>query len=240
MDRIQLNVNLRETKGKGGARKVRARGAVPGVIYGKGYKNINVEVNPKEMLVAISGASGMNTLLDIHVPKKGVVTALLKDYQADVISRDLTHLDFVKIDLAQKLSVAVPIRYVGKSEGVKEGGILEAIRRELEVECLPTAIPEFIEVDVSHLKVGQSMHIHEVKLPDGVILTHPDENFTLVSVVAPKEEEVVVAAPAEGAPAEPEVLTAKKPAEGEVAAPAGDKKAPAGDKKAPEGKPDKK
>lgn len=226
MDRVQLNVNLREANGKGAARKARARGVVPGIIYGKGFENINIEVNPKEMLQAISGASGMNTLMDINVPKHGVVTALLKDYQAHVITRDLTHLDFVKIDLTQKLSVSVPLHYVGKSEGVKEGGILEAIRRELEVKCLPTSIPEFIEVDVSHLKIGQSIHVNEVKFPEGVELAHHDENYTLVSVVAPKEEEVV-AAPAEGAPAEPEVLTAKKPAEGEAAA---------GDKKAPEGK----
>ncbi len=229
MDRVQLNVNLREAAGKGGARKARARGVVPGVVYGKGYENINVEVNDKEILTAISGKSGVNTLLDINIPKHGVVTALLKDYQADILTRKLTHLDFIKIDLSQKLSVSVPLHYVGKSEGVKEGGILEAIRRELEVKCLPTAIPEFIEVDVTALKIGQSIHVNEVKFPVGVELSHPDENYTLVSIVAPKEEEVV-AAPAEGAPAEPEVLTAKKPAEGEAA----------GDKKAPEAKAEKK
>lgn len=222
MDRVQLNVNLREAKGKGGARKVRAKESIPGVIYGKGYENINVQVNPREMVAAISGKSGMNTLIDLNVPQKGVVTVLLKDYQADLLTRKLTHLDFVKIDLTQKINVQVPIHYVGKSEGVKEGGILEAIRRELEVRCLPTAIPEFIEVDVSHLKMGQSLHLNDVKLPQDMEVNH-DENFTLASVVAPRAEEVV-AAPAEGTPAEPEVLTAKKPAEGE-AAPAGDKKA---------------
>lgn len=224
MDRVQLNVNIREAKGKGGARKVRARDSIPGVIYGKGYENINVEVNPKEMLSAISGKSGVNTLIDLNVPQKGVVTVLLKDYQADVLSRNLTHLDFVKVDLTQKINVQIPIHFVGKAEGVKEGGILEAIRREIEIRCLPTAIPEFIEVDVTHLKVGQSLHLNDVKFPDGIDMSH-EENFTLVSVAAPRAEEVV-AAPVEGAAAEPEVLTAKKPAEGEVVA--ADKK---GDKK---------
>ncbi len=224
MDRVQLNVNLREGSGKGVARKVRAKGSVPGIIYGKGYKNISVEVNSKEILTAISGKSGTNTLLDINIPNHGVVTAILKEYQADVLSRELTHLAFVKIDLSQKLNISVPIHFVGKSEGVKEGGILEAIRRELEVKCLPTAIPEFIEVDVSHLKVGQSIHVNEVKFLEGVELAHHEENYTVVSVVAPRAEEVV-AAPVE-APTEPEVLTAKKPAEGEAAAGAGDKKAP--------------
>lgn len=228
MDRVQLNVNLREVKGKGGARKVRAKDAIPGVIYGKGYGNVNVEVNPKEMLTAISGKSGMNTLIDLNVPQKGVVTVLLKDYQADLLTRKLTHLDFVKIDLTQKLNVQVPLHFVGKSEGVKEGGIMEVIRRELEVNCLPTAIPEFIEVDVSHLKIGQSIHLSELKLSEGVEFPHLEDDFAIVSVVAPRAEEVA-AAPAEGAPTEPEVLTAKKPAEGEAA---GEKKAEGkGDKK---------
>ncbi len=224
MDRVQLNVNLREGSGKGVARKVRAKGSVPGIIYGKGYQNISVEVNAKEITTAISGKSGTNTLLDINVPNHGVVTALLKDYQADILTRELTHLDFVKVDLSKKIQVSVPLHYVGKAEGVKEGGILEAIRRELEINCLPTAIPEFVEVDVSHLKVGMSIHINEVKLPEGIEVAHHDDNYTLVSVVAPKAEEVA-AAPAEGAPTEPEVLTAKKTAEGEAAA--GDKKAEA-------------
>ena len=98
MERVQLSVNLREGEGKGGARKVRARGLIPGIIYGQGIKeNINVEVNPKEFSKALSGSSGMNTLLEMEVPKHGKVTAMLKDYQADNLTRKFTHVDFVTI-----------------------------------------------------------------------------------------------------------------------------------------------
>ncbi len=228
METTELTVHLREGAGKGGARKVRAQGKIPGIIYGKGTQNILVSVDLKDMNLALSRKSGMNTLLEMSVPKHGKITAMLKDYQADNLTRSFTHLDFVTVDLQQKIRVEIPIQVVGKSEGVKEGGVLELIRRELEVICLPTRIPQNIEVDVSALKIGQSIHRNELKLPEGVEIIS-DQNFTVVSVVAPKEEEVVVAAPVEGAPTEPEVITAKKPVEGEAAP----------DKKA-EGKPEKK
>jgi len=215
MQRIQLSVSLREAQGKGGARKLRSKGLIPGVIYGKGLKNINVEVNPKEFSKALSGSSGMNTLLEVDVPQHGKLTAMLKDYQADNLTRKFTHVDFVTIDLSKKIKVDVPVVLVGKAEGVKEGGILEQVRRELNVICLPTGIPKSIDVDVSALKIGQSIHIDDLKLPPDIEVPH-DQNFTIASVVAPKAEEVVTAAPAEGAPTEPEVLTAKKPAEGEA------------------------
>jgi large subunit ribosomal protein L25 len=216
MERIQLTVELRHAQGKGGARKVRAKGLIPGVIYGKGIENINVVVHPKEFSKALSGTSGMNTMLDMEVPNHGKVTVMLKDYQADNILRKFTHVDFLTIDLSKKLKVEVPIQIIGKAEGVKEGGILELIRRELTVICLPTHIPKSIEVDVSTLKIGQSIHIDDLKLPTDLEVPH-DQNFTIASVVAPRAEEVVTATPAEGAPTEPEVLTAKKPAEGEAA-----------------------
>jgi large subunit ribosomal protein L25 len=215
MERVQLSVELRQAEGKGGARKVRAKGLIPGVIYGKGMENINVVVHPKEFSKALSGTSGMNTLLEMEVPKHGKVTVMLKDYQADNLLRKFTHVDFVTVDLSKKLKVEVPILVVGKAEGVKEGGILELIRRELTVICLPTNIPKNIELDVSALKIGQSIHIDDLKLPSDIEVPH-DQNFTIASVVAPKAEEVVTAVPAEGAPTEPEVLTAKKPAEGEA------------------------
>jgi large subunit ribosomal protein L25 len=214
MERAQLSVNLRQEKRKGGARKVRARGGIPGIVYGKGMDNILIEVNPKEFETVLSGSGGMNTLLEMKVPEHGTITAMLKDHQADNISRNFTHLDFVKVDLQKKIRVAVPIAIMGKAEGVKEGGILEIVRRELEVVCLPTAIPQGIEVDVTVLKIGQSLHIDDLKLPEGIDVPR-DTNFTVVSVVAPKAEEVVAAPAVEGAPVEPEVLTAKKPAEGE-------------------------
>lgn len=215
MQHIQLSVSIREQRKKGGARKTRAAGKVPGIIYGKGYENILIEADPKEVEKVFSGTAGTNALLQLQIGGKDSLVAMLKDYQADILTRKFTHLDFVKLDLTKKIRVEVPIHFVGKAEGVKEGGIMEVIRRELPVICLPTAIPKDIEVDVSALKVGDSIHINDLKLKEGVEVPH-DVNFVLVAVVAPQAEEVA-AAPAEGAPAEPEVLTAKKPAEGEDA-----------------------
>ncbi len=211
MDIIQLSVDVRNQQGKGAARKIRARGKIPGILYGKNSENILLEVDPKAIQSAISGTSGMNTVLEMNVPEKGKITVMLKDYQADNIRRQFTHLDFVRVDLTKKIHIDVPVEFVGKAEGVKEGGILEIIRRDLPVVCLPTAIPKSIEVDVSALKVGASIHVDDIKLPAGIEVPH-EENFTVVSVVMPKEEEV---APVAAAPTEPEVLTAKKPAEGE-------------------------
>ncbi len=220
METVQLSVEVRQGSGKGVARKIRAKGKVPGIIYGKGMGQILIEVNPRELLAAISSKAGMNALIDLQIPQQEKITAILKDYQADNITRDFTHLDFLKLDLSKKFRVEVPVRIVGKAEGVKEGGILEVIRREITVSCLPTAIPKSIEIDVSALKVGESLHINEIKFPAGIEVPH-DVDFAIVSVVAPKEE---VIAATEATPAEPEVLTAKKPAEGSADAKAEGKK----------------
>lgn len=214
MSQTKLAVSLRERTGKGAARKIRAGGRIPGVLYGKGMENTLIEVDPKQVELIFSNARQMNQLLSLEVPGKGDTIAILKEYQADHVTRKFTHLDFLKIDLTQKLHVEVPIEIVGKAEGVKEGGILEIIRREITVICLPTAIPKSIPIDVTSLKIGQSIHIDQLKFPEGVEAPH-GVDFTLVSVVAPKEEKAPTAA--EGALKEPEVLTAKKPAEGEEA-----------------------
>ncbi|MBF0491416.1 MAG: 50S ribosomal protein L25 [Deltaproteobacteria bacterium] len=214
MDQVQLTVEARKAGGKGVARRVRAAGKIPGVIYGKGFENILVQVDPKEFKTALASSStGQNTLINIKIQGHEALMAMIKDYQADVLTREYTHLDFLKIDLNKKIRVDVVIEVVGKAEGVKEGGILEIIRREVPVICLPTAIPKSIPVDVTSLKVGSSVHVNDLKLSEGIEIPH-DVNYTLISIVAPKEE-VVVAAVAQAA--EPEVLTAKKPAEGEEA-----------------------
>ena len=152
MEITQLSVDVRTQQGKGGARKIRARGKIPAILYGKNSENILLEVDPKSMQLAISGSSGVNTILEMNVPQQGKVTVMLKDYQADNIRRQFTHLDFVRVDLTKKIQVDVPVEFVGKAEGVKEGGILEIIRREVPVICFPTSIPKSIEVDVTALK----------------------------------------------------------------------------------------
>jgi large subunit ribosomal protein L25 len=157
----------------------------------------------------------LNVLFDLDIDGGQTLPVMLRDYQVDNVERSFIHVDFQKIDLTRKVKVEVPIRLVGKAPGVKEGGILEHLRRELEVFCLPTAIPEAIEVDVSNLNIGDTIHLHEVKLPEGIELPTLSD-LTIAAVVAPVEEKIEV--PVEGAAlAEPEVIGAKKPEEGEAA-----------------------
>jgi len=141
--------------------------------------------------------------------------ALIKDYQVDPLTRKLLHVDLLEIDVTKKIEVTVPLNFVGKSIGVSEGGVLNFIERTIQVKCLPTAIPQHIDVDVSALAIGHSLHLDELKLPEGIEKTS-QLNSTLVTCVPPTKEEEAVASLAPTA--EPEVITEKKPAEGEAAA----------------------
>ncbi len=211
MERQQLTATTREKSGKGVARQLRAKGAIPAVLYGQGQEATLLQVDLRDFTKVVSTGAGINVLFDLEIQGKGKVPVIVKDYQAHVIDRKFTHVDFFKIDLTKKISVEVPIHLVGKAAGVKEGGILEHITRSLKVNCLPGAIPQFLEADVSNLNIGDSLHLHDLKLPQGVEAV-PGADETIAAVVAPVEEVVVTP---ETEVTQPEVLTAKKPAEGE-------------------------
>jgi len=222
MERLQLNAAIREGKGKGPARRTRMTGAIPGILYGLGKESVQLSVNAKELGKVLSTA-GSNAIFDLQIEGKPAVSAMVKEYQAHVLTRHFIHVDFLQVDLSQKITVEVPIHLVGKAPGVKEGGILEHIVRNLKVRCLPTAIPDFLSVDVSQLNIGDNIHSKEVTLPQGVEFLPGAGDVTIAAVVAPKEEKVE--APT-GEVQQPEVLTAKAPAEGAAEAPAGGKAAP--------------
>ncbi len=210
MDRITVNAQPREPFKKGRARKIRSRGEIPAILYGLGQEGVPLTINAKEFNDALEKSSGgLNVLVDLHLQGQDKVAVMIKDYQADVIRRHFLHVDFLKIDLSKKITVEVPITLVGKAPGVKEGGILEHITRTVRVACLPIAIPNQIEADVSSLQIGNNLHISDLKLPEGVeVLDSPDK--TITAVVAPIAEEEV--APSTEV-VQPEVLTEKKPAE---------------------------
>jgi large subunit ribosomal protein L25 len=158
---------------------------------------------------------------------------LIKDWARDIMTRLPLHVDFYEIDMKKSVRVKVPLHFTGKAKGAAEGGIVSPVIREIEVDCLPTAIPEFLEVDVTNLAIGESIHIEELKVPEGVT-KHFSDNFTIVTCSFIKEE--VVAAPVEGAAtvAEPEVIAkGKKDEVGEDGKPVAAKPAAGGDKKAP-------
>ncbi|MBX7149334.1 50S ribosomal protein L25/general stress protein Ctc [bacterium] len=231
MSQVTLNASVRDKTGGGASYQLRTKGFIPATYYGKGENNLNISVNPKELEKAISGDLGTNTLINLKVEGKGEYNVLLKDYQAHPIKRHFTHADFIKVDLTKKIRIAIPVHLTGRAVGVKEGGILEHVTREITVSCLPTAIPKEITVDITELKIGHNLHLSNLKLPEGVeAVAHSD--LTIASVVAPREEEVV-AAPVEGAaaaPAEPEVTKQKAPVAEEAAGKDG-KAAPKKDEK---------
>lgn len=207
MSVIQLNGTLRGDLGKGGSRKARAAGRIPGVIYGHGETPVTVSIDGREFSTAMRAHKGGNAIVNLKIDG-GDHTALVRDAQIDPLSRAVLHLDFQRISLTETVEVEVVVHPVGLAIGVKDGGgILELITRQLEVRCLPTAIPAAIDVDVTALAVGQSLHVSDIKVEGLTILTPGDT--TVITVVPPTVEE---AAPADGvAPttAEPEVVGAK-------------------------------
>ena len=207
---IQLNGTRREKLGKGGARKARAAGQIPGVLYGHGETPVAVAIGAREFQTALRSHKGGNALVTLKLDAIEY-TALVRDAQYDPLSRAILHLDFQHISLTEQVEVEVELRPTGLAAGVKDGGgILEMIERTVEVRCLPTAIPDSIDVDVTALQIGESVHVRDLKHEGLTVLTDPDT--TLITVVPPTVEEV--ATPVEGAAAvpataEPEVVGAK-------------------------------
>lgn len=198
MAQAELTVSARNSAGKGNSRALRKQELVPAIVYGKGMEPCALTVNPKELKKAITTVAGWNTLITLKGdgPFNGKVV-IVKDLQYDAIRRDIMHADFQAIDLQKKVHVMVPVHAIGKSQGEKDGGNLQIIRHELEVVCLPTAIPNAIEIDVTALKIGGVIHINDIKLPAGAEVPH-EVNFTVITVTGHKEE----AAPAAGEAAE--------------------------------------
>jgi large subunit ribosomal protein L25 len=200
MAQSTLYVMRRNRVGKSIARKIRKEGAIPAILYGREIKSIPLTVNPIDLKKALSTEAGENTLLELHIRGDGeeiTKIALLRDVQYDYLKSQPVHFDFQEVLLKELITVKVPIRIIGKAQGIQEGGILEEILREIEVECLPTAIPNIIDVDVSQLGIGDSIHISDLVLPEGItVLQEPDQ--TIVTILSPvMEEEVKPAAPAE-------------------------------------------
>lgn len=214
MQRLQIKAQPREATGKGVARKLRAQGRIPGIVYGVGVEPLPLSVDHHDFDKALRNTESTNVLIDLEVEGKENVPVMLREYQAGVISREFLHVDFQKIDLSQKIKTEVPVHLVGTAPGVKDGGILEHTRRTLEVRCLPDNIPAAIEVDISALSLGDSIHVEELTLPKGVEGTAAT-NFTIAAVVAPAVEKVAEPAEGEEAAAEPEVTKQKKADEGD-------------------------
>lgn len=190
MSENQLALEAREDSGKGVARKLRAAGRAPAVCYARGESAVAVSLDPHELEVKLrKSAAGLNTLFDVKGGGLDGKVVLVKELQRDPVRRDIIHADLFAIDANATVEVEVPVRMVGTPIGVTMGGgILDHPLREIQLSCLPRAIPEDLPIDVAALELGESVHVRDVALPTGVeLLSDPD--LTVVSVVAPTKVE---------------------------------------------------
>jgi len=192
MAQSTLTVTKRKRMGKSGAREIRKEGNVPAVLYGKGTEPLSLVINPSELKTALSTEAGENTLLDIRVKDGEAETpklSLLREIQYDYLTSKPIHFDFQALDMNQNITVDVPVQIEGRPIGVKEGGILEEVLREITVECLPANIPNSFILDVTEMDIGDSIHISTLEIEEGVTILHEPED-TIVTVLAPKIETV--------------------------------------------------
>ena len=238
MDFAKVNVEVRTATKKGGARKVRSKGQIPGVLYGRKGEPLPVSFNEKELMTSLDKERRRNTVLTLNVSQAGKaeqVTAMVRDAQINPLSRRLIHVDFLRVDLNEEVEVSVPLVLVGKAVGTTNGGNLHQSMHRVTIAAKPAAIPTKLEVDVTPLDIGDALHVSDLKLGDGVRVLL-DAREALASVVAPKAEKVeeAAAAPVEGAvPAEGAAAAggAAAPAAGAAAPAAGGKKEGGGEKK---------
>ena len=227
-----LDAIERTSRGKNEARRLRAGGRIPAVVYGGKDGGKAIAVDPKVLAKILRTEQGANTLIALNVPGAGNARVLVREYQLDPVTHELLHADFYRVAMDKLLRVQVTVVPQGEPKGVKQqGGVLDVVHRQIEIECLPADIPTHIEVDVSELMVGQSIRVKDIATnPKWKAMT--DAEMMLLHVIIPKVEEVPVvadaaAAGAAAAPAEPEVIKkGKKEEEGAeaAAAPAAGKK----------------
>jgi large subunit ribosomal protein L25 len=206
---IKLDSKKRTMTGKGSARKLRSVGKLPGILYGPETSPIMLSLDYKQLQKILRGKSAENIIFDLKADsneKNQSKRVMIKEIQKDPVTRDYLHVDFYEISMEKELEVDIPVYLVNTPIGVSEGGILEHIRRELKISCMPKNLVDKIEVDVSGLAIGQSLHVEDIDLPPG-LKSIEDRDLTIATVVAPAiEEEVEEEVEEEGEEAESEEI----------------------------------
>lgn len=191
MNMNELNVELRNRTGKNICRQLRSAGKVPGIIYGKGFDSTPVSINERELLKTLEGSENSLITLKGEAPAGGavvIVSAILRDS----LKGTLRHVDLHKVNMDEKVRVEVKVRLKGTAKGVKDGGLLEFVKHTIEVECLPAMIPAHLDVDVTALTIGHSIHVSDVQLPANVKLID-DPKASIVSIMGKAKEEAPAA-----------------------------------------------
>lgn len=201
---------IRKEKGKTAAKRLREKGDIPAIVYGKESGSLPLILNSKDFRTVLRHLAGKKVLFELKIKdndktiKKKVI---LKEIQRDLTRDIILHLDFHEVTLGKPIEVNVPITLIGESSGVKEGGVLDQVLREIKIETLPSNIPEEIKIDISSLKIGDSFYVKDLKTKEITVLTEPDD--VVVSILIPRKEEEE-APPVEEAEAEPEVISAEE------------------------------
>lgn len=186
MERFQLQAEAREETGKGVARRLRREGRIPGVVYGRDRQPQPLVVNP-EML---KGKLDTNAIVDLTIKsdeEETTETVMIKDYQKHVIKNHLLHVDFHHISMDETITVTIPVNLVGKAFGIQEGGVMQQLMREVEIECLPSDIPDEFELDITELDVGDSLSVSDIEVGENIeLVSSPDD--VIVTIVTPSEE----------------------------------------------------
>jgi len=191
LELIELKTNIRTTTGNGPARRLRQKEQIPAVLYGPGIESVLLSVNISDIDRILKKGRIGQALLNLVIPDNGetsIKTVMVKELQIQPVSRNFLHIDFYEVAMDRKIMVNVPVTTTGKAKGVELGGILQIIRRELEVQCFPLDVPESIELDVTDLDIGDSIHVGDISLQSEIEFLG-DENFTVVTIVIPKIEE---------------------------------------------------
>lgn len=190
MEQIVIQAQRREQKGNGPARRLREQGLIPAVVYGQGYENMPVAVPARAIKDALH-AGGANVLVDLRIPDlphAGTVAAMIRQVQRDPIMHQPLHVDFQWVSLIDRITATVQVIVEGEAPGLLVGGVVDQILHEVEVECLPQAIPEHLVVDITGLEIRDSRHIRDLQVPEGVLVLTPEDE-TVVSIVPPMGEE---------------------------------------------------
>ena len=207
--RLELDAELREGNGKVSVKQLREQGIVPGVLYGRDRDTVSIKADATEVEDLLGG----NAIIDVTLDDGSTQPVMVKEVQRDVITRDLLHIDLYQIALDEEITVEVPVEVVGQAEGVREGGLLNQILREVEIECLPTDIPENIEVDVTELGIGDSVDVSDLDVGEDIEVK-VDDSETVATVVLPDELDEEDEEEEEEELEEPEVI-GEEPEEGE-------------------------
>ena len=191
MEQININVTVRETTGNSPARGLRRDGSMPAVLYGPNTEPILLSVNIKELEQILKKGNVGSIIFNLIIQngKKITKPAMIKELQSPPVSGNYLHVDFYEIDMKRKINVMIPVVAKGKAKGVELGGLLQVVRRELEVLCLPGDIPHAVEIDISDLDVGEAIHVEDLKLGDNIEFL-ADPSLAVVTVLSPKAEAV--------------------------------------------------